>query len=317
MSPHETKNTSILRLTEVGPRDGLQNERHILDVEARVELIERLVDAGCKEIEIGSFVHPRWVPQMTDTDQVAARLGRREGVLYWGLIPNLRGLERAIAAGLTHVAVVMSASETHNLKNINRTRETSLTEIAQIARIVRERGMVLRTYISTAFGCPYEGDVDFALVLELTEKMLALGSEGVSLGDTIGVGNPKIIRDGCRRALERFGPEKIILHLHDTQGLALANALVAFEIGVRRLDSSIGGLGGCPYAPGASGNVGTEDIANLFCGLGLDPGLAIEKLVRISHWLEESFAVRISSKYFRYAYAHDRFRASLDAEESL
>ncbi len=299
-----------LRLTEVGPRDGLQNERHLLGVGDKVDLIDRLVAAGAREVEIGSFVHPRWVPQMTNTDEVAARIRRKEGVLYWGLIPNMRGLERAMDAGLSHVAVVMSASESHNLKNINRTREQSLKEIREISKIIRSKGMVLRSYISTAFGCPYEGEIDFSVVMELAERLLDLGVEGVSLGDTIGVGNPLLIREGCLRALDHFGVEKVILHLHDTQGLALANALVAVECGIRRLDSSIGGMGGCPYAPGASGNVGSEDVINLLHALGFDAGYDLDRLVQISHWLEESFDIAISSKYYRYAYANACFNAS-------
>ena len=308
--PSSSTGGSPLRLTEVGPRDGLQNERHILEIGQRVELIERLVDAGLREVEVGSFVHPRWVPQMDATEEVATRLRRKEGVLYWGLIPNMRGFQRACRAGLTHVATVMSASETHNQKNINRSREQSLAEITAIAERVRERGMVLRTYVSTAFGCPYEGDVDFDEVLSLAEKLLRLGSEGVSLGDTIGVGNPLLIKQGCLRALEHCGAESVILHLHDTQGLGLANALVAIEAGVRRLDSSIGGTGGCPYAPGASGNVGTEDMVNLLEGLGFDTGIDMDQLVEITHWLEESARVGVSSKFFRYALANRCFRPS-------
>ncbi|MDQ7007647.1 MAG: hydroxymethylglutaryl-CoA lyase [Acidobacteriota bacterium] len=292
-----------VRITEVGPRDGLQNERRLLDVDQRVELVERLADAGLREIEIGSFVHPRWVPQMSHTEAVAARVRRRPGVVYWGLIPNMRGLERAIRAGLTHVATVMSASETHNRKNINRTREQSLEEIRAIARRVAAEGLVLRTYVSTAFGCPFEGPVDFDQVLDLVRTLAELEVEGVSLGDTVGVGQPGQIREGCERALEVLGPEKLVLHLHDTQGLALANALVAVQAGVRRLDSSVGGTGGCPYAPGASGNVGTEDLVNLLEGLGFATGVDVGRLVETSRWLEQSAGVSLSSRYYRYALA--------------
>ncbi len=303
MSEQGQRGTASIRITEVGPRDGLQNERRVLDVSQRVELVERLADAGLKEIEIGSFVHPRWVPQMSDTEAVAARVRRRPGVIYWGLIPNMRGLERAIDAGLTHVATVMSASETHNRKNINRTREQSLAEIRAIAEQVAARGMVLRTYVSTAFGCPFEGAVDFEQVLSLVRALADLDPEGISLGDTIGVGQPERIEAGCRRALEVLGADRLVLHLHDTQGLALANALVAVQAGVRRLDSSVGGTGGCPYAPGASGNVGTEDLVNLLEGLGLATGVALDRLVTTSRWLEQSVGVRLSSRYYRYALA--------------
>jgi hydroxymethylglutaryl-CoA lyase len=298
-APKETP--AQIHLTEVGPRDGLQNECRQLSVEQRRELIDRLARAGLRDIEVGSFVRASRIPQMSNTDEVARGLPRREGVRYWGLVPNQRGLERAIEAGIDDVAVVVSASETHNQRNLNRTREETLAEIAGIARRARGDRMGLRVYVSTAFGCPYEGDVAPRTVLDLADRLMDLGPSEISLGDTIGVGHPRRIRELCERSLERYGAERIALHLHDTQGLAVANALAALELGVRRFDGSIGGLGGCPYAPGASGNVGTEDLVNLFRHHGIDVGADLESLIETSRWLEQDLELEIQSPYYRYA----------------
>jgi hydroxymethylglutaryl-CoA lyase len=298
-APHEAP--AQIHLVEVGPRDGLQNECRQLGVAQRRELIDRLARAGLRDIEVGSFVRASRIPQMSNTDDVARGLPRREGVRYWGLVPNQRGLERAIEAGIDDVAVVVSASETHNQRNLNRTREETLAEIAGIARRALGERLGLRVYVSTAFGCPYEGDVAPQTVLDLTDRLMDLGPSEISLGDTIGVGHPRRIRELCQRSLERYGADRIALHLHDTQGLAVANALAALELGVRRFDASIGGLGGCPYAPGASGNVGTEDLVNLFRHHGIDVGVDLESLIATSRWLEQDLELEIQSPYYRYA----------------
>lgn len=290
-----------IQLIEVGPRDGLQNECRQLTVEQRLELIDRLVRAGLRDVEIGSFVRASRIPQMSNTDEVARRLPAAEGVRYWGLVPNRRGLERALETGIRHVAMVISASETHNQRNLNRQRRETLAEIESIAARARSEGLGSRVYVSTAFGCPYEGDVPPDTVLEVTDPLFDLGITEVSLGDTIGVGHPRRIRELCQRALERYGAERVALHLHDTQGLAVANALAAYELGVRRFDGSIGGLGGCPYAPGASGNVGTEDLVNLFRHHGLRLDVDLEQLVAASRWLEQDLELDVQSPYYRYA----------------
>ncbi len=290
-----------VRLTEVGPRDGLQNEARLLDVERRVALVERLVEAGLSEIEVGSFVHPRWVPQMAGTDELARKLPRREGVDYWGLVPNLRGFERALAAGITHVSVVVSASETHNQKNINRSRDETLAGIEAIAARCRAEKIALRAYVSTAFGCPYEGHVPFAEVLELSHRLADLGVEGLSLGDTVGVGRPRQVAEGCARALDEFGAELVILHLHDTKGLGITNAYAAAEAGVRRFDASAGGLGGCPYAPGASGNVASEELVHLLEGLGFDTGVDLDRLAELARWVNDKLEIPVASRYARWA----------------
>lgn len=290
-----------VRLIEVGPRDGLQNECRHLSVDDRVALVDRLVDAGLRDVEIGSFVKASRIPQMADTDEVARRIRRRENVRYWALVPNRYGLQRAIDAGIRHVAVPISASETHNQRNLNRSRAETLAEIGAIAEHTHREGICLRIYVSTAFGCPYDGHVPVDEALDLVSQLIDLGPAEVSLGDTIGVGHPRHIRELCQRALDAHGPERIALHLHDTQGLAVANALAAFELGVRHFDGSIGGLGGCPYAPGASGNVGSEDLVNLFRHYGIDLEIDLDALIATSRWLENSFGLEIQSPFYRYA----------------
>lgn len=289
-----------IRFFEVGPRDGLQNEDAPLETTHRVNMVEKLVDAGVRDIEIGSFVHPKWVPQMEGTDQVAEQIRRRDGVRYWALVPNVKGLERALQAGVDHVAVFMSATESHNRKNLNRSVVESLEALDETTQIAREEGMTIRAYISTAFGCPYEGEVDFERVLEIGERLLEMGAEHLSLGDTIGAGAPPDIRKGCRRALDEFGPDRVALHLHDTQGLAVANALVAYREGIRMFDGAIGGLGGCPYAPGAAGNVASEDLLNLFERLGAATGVDLDAMCRVDEWLEQTMGFSVAGRYFSY-----------------
>lgn len=292
------------RIFEVGPRDGLQNESIILPVEQKLELIHRLVDAGLRDIEIGSMVHPKWVPQMAATDEVAERLQRRDGVRYWALVPNMRGLERAIEVGLEHVAVFMSSSETHNQKNVNRTISESLEALEEVIGHATSEGLTVRAYISTVFGCPFEGEVDFDRVLEIAEKLLDFGAFQVSLGDTTGVGQPLQVKDGCARIVEAFGSaENFAIHLHDTKGLGLTNAFAAYTEGFRNFDASVGGLGGCPYAPGAPGNLGTEDLLNLLHSIGAETGIDAEQIRETSHWLSTTVGFKLSSRF-----------ASLDGE---
>lgn len=292
---------SHIRVVEVGPRDGLQNEKVRVPARAKISAIERLVDAGMRDVEIGSFVHPKWVPQMADTSQVARQLKRQPGVRYWALVPNERGLELAHQANLDHVAVFLSSSETHNRKNINRSIDESLEIVGQVLAQAHSAGMTTRGYISTVFGCPYEGKVDFGRVMQIAEHLLEAGVSQVSLGDTTGMGVPLQVREGCKLAVETFGAEHIALHLHDTRGLGLVNALQALEVGTTCFDSSIGGMGGCPYAPGASGNLGTEDLLYLLHNLGYHTGVDLERVVAVSRDLELEYGTTMSSKYFRYA----------------
>ncbi|MCB9521621.1 MAG: hydroxymethylglutaryl-CoA lyase [Myxococcales bacterium] len=299
--PASSPQPNAISIVEVGPRDGLQNERIRLSVDQKLAFIDGLVAAGLRDIEVGSFVHPKWIPQMADTATVVRRLTNVDGVRYWALVPNQRGLEAALEAGVQNVAVFVSSSETHNRKNINRSIDESLAEIDALAGAARTAGCGLRGYVSTVFGCPYEGAIDFERVLGIAERLFAAGCGQVSLGDTTGMGSPKQVRDSLTRALERFDAQKLALHLHDTRGLAVANALAALDVGFTTFDSSVGGMGGCPYAPGAAGNVGTEDIVNMLHAMGYATGVDLPKLLAVSRRLEADFGATLNSAYFRYA----------------
>ena len=263
---------------EVSPRDGLQNESAMVATHAKVRLIEALVDAGLKRIEVTSFVSPKWVPQMADADQVCQMLERREGVVYSGLVPNARGLERAMKANLDEVAVFISASEMHNKKNVNKTIAQTLRAFEGVIAPAKKEGLRVRGYVSTVWGCPYEGEVAVEQSLSIAKELLARGCYQVSLGDTIGVGTPLQTRSILERMLAEIPSEQLALHLHDTRGTALANVLVGLEMGITHFDASVAGLGGCPYAPGAAGNLATEDLAYTLNGMGVDMGVDIEKL---------------------------------------
>lgn len=310
MGTQNQKLPSRVRLFEVGPRDGLQNERVRLNVPQKVQLIEGLVNAGMRDIEVGSFVHPKWIPQMANTAEVLQQLPQHEDVRYWALVPNIRGLENALSAGAKNIAIFISSSETHNKKNINRTISESLENLHKVTDIARKEGLGIRGYVSTVFGCPYEGEVDFERVLEITDALISMGAQQVSLGDTTGMGAPYQVRDGVTRALERFSPDTLALHLHDTRGLGLANALLALEAGMTTFDGSVGGMGGCPYAPGASGNLGSEDIVHMFNTLGVDTGVDIERLLHVSQLLENEFGTTLNSRFYRYAEADNRSNTS-------
>ncbi len=274
-------------ITEVGPRDGLQNEARILPVEDKVALIDRLAQTGLRRIEAVSFVHPRAVPQMADADQVMAALPRRPGVTYIGLVPNEVGARRAIAAGVDELATVVSASQAHNRANLNRTIEETMAEIAKVAALAREAGRPWAGYISTAFGCPYEGEVAPEAVLRLGRALRDLGAYAIGLGDTIGVANPRQVYELVTRFLEEVPGVELRLHFHDTRGAALANVVAAMQAGITHFDASVGGLGGCPYAPGASGNVATEDLVAMAQAMGIHTGIDLQALVEVSWFAEE------------------------------
>jgi hydroxymethylglutaryl-CoA lyase len=272
---------------EVGPRDGLQNEALTLPTGEKLSLIGALAAAGIPRIEAGSFVSPRWIPQLADTADVVVGLPRRPGTSYLALVPNTKGLERLGEAlqragdGSPRVdaAVFLSASETHNRKNVNRTIAESLAELGSLVPAARARGLEVRGYVSTMWGCPYEGAVDPARGAEVVLRLLDMGCAQVSLGDTIGVGTPGQTRRILDLLLARTRPEALALHMHDTRGTALANVLVGLQAGLTTFDASVGGLGGCPYAPGASGNLATEDLVYLLHGMGYETGIDWQKLV--------------------------------------
>jgi hydroxymethylglutaryl-CoA lyase len=265
---------------EVGLRDGLQNEPLVVPTEGKLRLAQALVDAGLKRIEATSFVSPKWVPQLSDASELATALkGFAEGVSFSALVPNERGLERASQAGLREVAVFMSASETHNRANINKSVESTLGLFEELVPQALALGLRVRAYVSTVWGCPYEGDIPIANSVEIATKLFSLGCYQVSLGDTIGVGTPRQTLNIVQAMLQNLPREAVALHFHDTRGTALANVLMGLECGISTFDSSVGGLGGCPYAPGASGNLATEDLVYMLDGMGVSSGVALEPLV--------------------------------------
>jgi isopropylmalate/homocitrate/citramalate synthase len=271
-----------VKIVEVGPRDGLQNEKATVPTEAKVDYITTLADAGLRVIEAGAFVSPKWVPQMADTDEVYRHIPKDPGVDYPVLVPNMKGLQRALDAGVKSIAIFTAASNTFNQHNINMSIDESFANYAPVtARALAERIRV-RGYISTAFGCPYEGDVPPEKVLEVSARLLDLGCYEVSVGDTIGVGTPMQVQGVIGMLLQVIPAQKLAMHFHDTRGTALANTLAALEMGIATFDASSGGLGGCPYAPGASGNLATEDLVYMLDRMAIDTGVNLERLVAAS-----------------------------------
>jgi hydroxymethylglutaryl-CoA lyase len=266
---------------EVSPRDGLQNERVNAPLPDKLRLIEALAMAGLTRIEITSFVSPKWIPQLADADEVAKNVKPHPGVRYSALCPNIRGLERAMAAHIEEIAVFLSASETHNQKNTNKSVDESLAEFEETVARARSQTPEIRVrgYVSTVWGCPYEGTVDLNKSMAIAKRLIQMGCYQISLGDTIGVGTPRQTKDIVLAMLSEFSPNQIALHMHDTRGTALANILVGLELGIRDFDSSVGGLGGCPYAPGAAGNVATEDLVYMLHGMGIETGIDLERIV--------------------------------------
>ena len=265
-------------LVEVGPRDGLQNEARTIPLAAKLQLLDDLAAAGHRVIEAGSFVNPKWVPQMADSEAVFAGLQRRPGVRYTALTPNLQGFERALAAGADEVAIFAAASEAFSQKNINCSIAESLQRFEQVMAAAGERGVPVRGYVSCVLGCPYEGEVAPAAVASVTAELLAMGCYEVSLGDTIGTGTAGSMARLLETLLAQFTPQQLAVHCHDTYGQALANILVALQHGIATVDTSVAGLGGCPYARGASGNVATEDVVYMLDGLGIASGLDLAAL---------------------------------------
>jgi hydroxymethylglutaryl-CoA lyase len=274
-----------VRIVEVGPRDGLQNEARTVPTAVKIELIERLGEAGLTAIEATAFVSPKWVPQMADNAQVMAGIRRKPGVSYPVLVPNLQGFEAAAAAGAGEIAVFGAASESFSRRNINCSIAESLARFEPVAAAARENGIRVRGYISCVAGCPYEGDVAPAAVASVAEKLYAMGCYEISLGDTIGVGTPGNIQAMLRATAERVPMERLAVHCHDTYGQALANIYAALELGVTVVDSSVAGLGGCPYAKGASGNVATEDVVYMLNGLCIASGVDLHKLADAGRYI--------------------------------
>jgi hydroxymethylglutaryl-CoA lyase len=288
-------------LFEVGPRDGLQNETRLVATADKVALIDALSGCGLRAIEITSFVNRQWVPQLADAGEVAKRVLRRPGIVYSALVPNPDGLAAAQAAAMPEIAVFLSASESHNRKNVNRSIADTLRILAQVVPIARSAGMRVRGYVSTVFGCPYEGAVNPATAVGLVAALRAAGCYQVSLGDTIGVANPRQVRDVLALVFAETPSQAVAVHFHDTRGTALANILVALEMGITTIDTALGGLGGCPFAPGASGNVATEDVVNMLEGMGVKTGVELDKLIDCSRLAASLVGHEMPSRYYRAA----------------
>jgi len=293
-------------LYEVGPRDGLQNEAAPIPTSEKVGFVDRLTRAGVTAIEVGAFVHSKWVPQMADTAAVFAAIERRPGTAYIALVPNLKGLAAAMEARATHVAIFAAASETFSRRNINQSIDESLAAYAGVAGAASAANVPVRGYLSTAFGCPFEGDVPIDRVVALTRRMLDMGVYQVAVSDTIGVAHPGQVR----RVLDALGAavplDRIALHFHDTRGTALSNVLAALDHGIATFDASAGGLGGCPYAPGATGNLATEDLLYMLHGLGRATGVSLDAVFEASTALEPHLGHPLPSRYVRARIASGR-----------
>ena len=286
-------------VVEVGPRDGLQNEAAPVTVDDRVSFCNRLLDAGLKVVEVGAFVSPRWVPQMAGSDEVVRRVGRRPGAKTPVLVPNRQGFEQARQAGVKEIAVFTAASETFNRKNINATIDESFQRFAGFVPEAAKDGFWVRGYVSTCFGCPYEGQVKPEKVAEVARRLLEAGCHEISIGDTIGVGVPSQVTDVMGRLKEVVPARALAVHFHDTRGTALANVLAALQSGIATVDSSAGGLGGCPYAPGASGNLATEDLLYMLHGMGIETGVDLAQVAAASRAIAPRLGHPLPSRYLQ------------------
>lgn len=270
--------SEFVRITEVGLRDGLQNQSHHASTPDKLQLAAALINAGIRQLETVSFVHPKAVPQMADAAEVTAGLPRRDDLDYMALVPNLKGYERALAAGYRHIAVVLSTTDSFNLRNLKMTLAETEAACRDVIARAKNDGVVARAYISGAFSCPYDGKQPVSIVHRLSESMIAAGASDIAISDTIGAGNPQQVKDILKPLVAAHGTEIFSLHLHDTRGTALANTWAGIECGIRHFDASVGGLGGCPFAPGATGNLATEDLVHLLHEAGFATGIDLDKL---------------------------------------
>lgn len=288
-----------MRIVEVGPRDGLQNESKILPAEVKIALIDQLSQTGLQSIEVTSFVSPKWVPQMGDNAQVLQGIHKVKGISYPVLTPNLKGFERALQAGAQEVAVFGAASDAFSLKNVNCTASESIERFRPVLEAAKKNNIFVRGYVSTVVGCPYQGAIKPSDVLRVVEALYSMGCYEISLGDTIGVATPGSMRRLLDEVLKVIPADKLAVHCHDTYGQALANILVSLEYGISVVDSSVSGLGGCPYARGASGNAATEDVVYMLHGLGIDTGINLEKLINVGRYICQELGRPSESKVNR------------------
>jgi hydroxymethylglutaryl-CoA lyase len=287
-----------ISLREVGPRDGLQNEDPVA-TQAKIELVDALSHTGVGRIEAVSFVHPRAITQMADADEVWSRIAREPGIRYSALVPNLRGAQRALDNGCLEIEIVVSASDTHNKANVNRTTAESLDEIAQVIELARSRGATCHVTVSTAWGCPYEGDVPVARVVSVAKRAVADGADGLSFGDTTGMATPTRVTALVGETRMALPDAPLNLHFHNTRGTALANVLAALQLGVADFDASVGGLGGCPYAPGASGNLASEELVHMVEDMGIGTGVDLEALINVAREAERIVGRELPSQVLR------------------
>jgi hydroxymethylglutaryl-CoA lyase len=287
-----------ISLREVGPRDGLQNEDPVA-TQAKIELVDALSQTGVGRIEAVSFVHPRAIPQMADADEVWAGIARDPSIRYSALVPNLRGAQRALDRGCLEIEIVVSASDTHNKANVNRTTAESLDEISQVVSLAHERGATCHVTVSTAWGCPYEGDVPVARVVSVAKRAAADGADGLSFGDTTGMATPTRVTELVGETRMALPDVPLNLHFHNTRGTALANVLAALQLGVADFDASVGGLGGCPYAPGASGNLASEELVHMVEDMGIDTGVDLDALIDVARKAERIVGRELPSQVLR------------------
>lgn len=278
---------SKVKVVDVGPRDGLQIEAEFIPTEIKIELINGLIDAGVPEIEYSSFVSPRAVPQLADAAEVLAGLNRNSNTVLSALIPNAKGAERAAAAGVDELKIVVSASETHNLKNVNRTIEDSLKGFEDVMRIANEAKIPVTGAIATAFGCPFEGNVPFEQISTIAKRLQDIGMHGVNLGDTTGMATPPLVTDLCRHLKKEVPDMAVVLHFHNTRGIGLVNVIAGLDEGIDTFEGSFAGLGGCPFAPGATGNICTEDLVNMLHEMNIETGIDLDKLCDVARRVEQ------------------------------
>ncbi len=295
--PRPASFPSSVTIVEVGPRDGLQNESALIPTADKVAFIDRLSKSGLREIEVSAFVSPKWIPQLSDASEVFASISRQPNVRYSALVPNLAGLDRALAAGVTEVAIFAAASETFSRKNTNRGIEESFVTYKEVTDAAIAAGLRVRGYLSTAFGCPFEGQVPVDTVIGLTSRLLDLGVYEVAVSDTIGTAHPGQVRVLLSQLLMPLPSTRIALHFHDTRGMALANVVTALDFGIATFDASAGGLGGCPYAPGSSGNLATEDLVYMLDGMAIETGVKIDRVSDAARAVAPLLSHSLSSRY--------------------
>jgi hydroxymethylglutaryl-CoA lyase len=290
------KFNNLIHIEEQGPRDGFQVEAMLIPTELKIKWIEDAVLAGVKRVQMSSFVHPKIVSQMADAEAVCAGVSKKDGVIYSGLVLNVKGVERAIKAGLTHIAISMSASDTHSRKNVNKSLDEALLEFSEMSRVAKEAGLIVRGGIQCAFGCRYEGQIPEQFVVDLSKRHLDLGIDELSLADSTGMGNPNQMKRIMSQIVPLAGNLPVILHLHDTEGKGIANMIAAIDCGVTHFDTAFGGLGGCPFIKGATGNIATEDVVHCLHQMGYETGIDNQKMIALAKEVEVFLGRKLPGK---------------------